>query len=388
MPRLKVRVQSNGQPLRRVYVEHLVLGVGNDKMYITDDRGRIRDEDGNLGIDSFTNNADIRILCQNSVAKVLNGNVIGPPLAVYQDTSVTDGSTVNLNTASEQEQHFEILNRLLSAYDIVFRQFQVYGDLPNPDFPLGRNATLRSTKDKAKRIEVSFPGQTPAAAAWTEPSSLATGYPLIQLRQNDFSDRRRVVPAEISHALHFVRFTQNQRVSIETDYAGWIATDVANGGNGRHRMGRRTSPKVAFIEALDHFSHRFSEHVRHVEQADTLSVLTPQTMTAQIRQDFLARELSGSPDVGITGGGGPATLDGLNRIVPNSSFNGSDDEGSVYGCIFLDFGRQVGLRTAVNAYLRSADLGVTTFGGYKTFIANTRPQHLPALEAAQQRWGL
>ena len=83
-----------------------------------------------------------------------------------------------------------------------------------------------------------------------------------------------------------------------------------------------------------------------------------------------------------------ATLDGRGRIVPNASLNGSDDEGSVYGCIFVDFARRVGLSTAVNAFLRSAASGATTFGEYKTWIRNNAREHLTALEAAQQTWGL
>ena len=104
MPTLKVNIEANGQPLRRAYVEHLVLGVGGT-MYMTDDSGRVRSERGDVGIASFTAHADIRILCQNSVAKVLDGGTIGIPLAINQDKTVRDGDTVDLNTAAEQDDH-------------------------------------------------------------------------------------------------------------------------------------------------------------------------------------------------------------------------------------------------------------------------------------------
>ena len=67
MPRLNAIIQVDSVPVERAYVEHLVLGVGQPGMYMTDDTGRVRDEHGDLGIDSFTGNADIRVLCQNSV---------------------------------------------------------------------------------------------------------------------------------------------------------------------------------------------------------------------------------------------------------------------------------------------------------------------------------
>ena len=394
MPTLKVTIQVNGRPLRRAYVEHLVLGVGQDQMYMTDNRGRVRNENGDLGISSFTSNADIRILCQNSVVKALDGNTPGIPLAVNQDKSVVDGSVVNLNTNAEQEDHYDILNRCLLAYDIVFRQFRPFSDASQPDFPLDRRSSLRATKDHSKRIEVSLPSQFPPqdGLAFSEPKSVATGYPLIHIRSRasdgrlfgESGWRPTLIPSELSHALHFSLFSSAGREEIQNDYIGWIASDFANGGDGKHEMGRRTSPKVAYIEALDHFSSRFAEFVRQDVQGGNSTLLQQQDMTAQIRQDFLANEVSGSP---VTGDA-VATIDDEGRIVPNASFNGSDDEGSIYGCIFVDFARRVGLRTVVNAYLRSEASGAMTFGEYKTWIRNNRPQHLTSLEAAQQTWGL
>jgi hypothetical protein len=67
---------------------------------------------------------------------------------------------------------------------------------------------------------------------------------------------------------------------------------------------------------------------------------------------------------------------------------GPHDEGAVFGCIFVDFARRVGMRTAVNAYFQSAATGARTFGGYKSFIADVLPEALSELEAAQATWGL
>lgn len=89
MPTLQVTVQVLGNPLGNAYVEHLVAGVGQDQMYMTDRLGRVCSQAGDPGIIAFTGNADIRILCQNSVVKVLDGNTPGP-LAVNQDKSVVE----------------------------------------------------------------------------------------------------------------------------------------------------------------------------------------------------------------------------------------------------------------------------------------------------------
>lgn len=390
MPRLNATVQVDGVPLQRAYIEHLVLGVGQPSMYMTDDMGRVRDEHGDLGIDSFTGNADIRVLCQNSVVKVLDGNTPGP-FAVNQDTSITDGATVNIHTAARQHDHYDILNRCLLTYDVVFRQFRPFSDGAHTDFPLGRAATLRATKDQQRRIELSFPSNIPVPSlSFTEPASAATGFPLLQIRSRASDGRLRgdggmhptLIPSEFAHGLHFSLFSQAVRNSLETDYLGFITTDIANGGDGTHSMGKRTTPMVAYVEALDNFSDRFSEFVRQVIQGGTVNRLRPVQPTVQMRQAFFARELDGTQVEGVSVG----RLNAQGRIVP--SFQGTDDEGAVYGCIFVDFARRKGLRTAVNAYLRSASAGVRTFGEYKSWIAQHEPENLADLTAAQQTWGL
>jgi hypothetical protein len=397
MPRLQVTVQVNGNALRRVYVEHLFFGAGVG-MYMTDDAGRVRDNAGDLGIDSSTPSADIRIWCQNSVARVLDGRVFN--VAVSQDKGIVNGSTVNLNTNAEQDDHYAILNRALLAYDVIFRQFRPFSHLDEPDFPLGRQQRLSDTKDQQKRIEISYPSQFPLGnLAFVEPRSASTSYPLLHIRNRTTDGRLfgesgslpTLIPSEIAHTLHFSRFTTNRRQQIETDYIGWITTDIANGGSGTHAPGVPTSAKVAYIEALDHFALSFAEYIRQVVQGGTSTRITFTNLTPQIRQDFLAREVGGSPVVssGLPGGGPIATLNSSGNIVPNPALVGAgDDEGAIYGCIFLDFARRVGLLSAVNAYFQSAADGAITFGSYRNWIKDNRPQRLPDLEAAQQTWGL
>jgi hypothetical protein len=362
-------------------------------MYMTDDEGRVRDENDDLGINAPTRSADIRIHCQNSVARVLDGRRAN--IAVSQDRAIRDGDVVNLDTNAEQQAHYAVLNRCLLVYDVVFRQFRPYATRSAPDFPLGRarSGSLQATKDQRKRIEVSYPSEfRPGDVAFVEPKSQSTAYPLVHLRPQNSPNlfgavggaRPTLIPAEFAHALHFSLFDDVGRDRIQNTYLGWILSDIANGGNGRHAMGRRTSPEVAFIEALDHFSHRFAEYVREVVQGGTSTLLRQQAMTPQIRQDFFRRELSGSPVLGPA----VATFDNRSRIVPNSAFNGGDDEASVYGCIFVDFARRVGLLTAVNAYLRSAAAGVFTFGAFRRWIRDNASEHLAQLDQARRTWGL
>lgn len=389
MATVKIRVQVNGNPLRRAFVEHATaIGFITSQMYITDDEGRVRDQQGNLGIDAgFGNTVDVRVHCQNSVVRVLNGTAAN--IAVHQEKSgLADGATIDLNTNAEQDDHYAILNRCLLAYDIVFRQFRPFSDEPSPDFPMGRVNGLRATRERSRRIELTYPSQFPLGAlAFVEPHSLSTGYPLIHIRDRGTDhrlfgtngERPSLLPSELAHALHFSRFTALQRAQIETDYVGWITSELANNRPGTHAVGVRTSPKVAFIEALDRFSGRFAEFVRVEVQGGGSTLLKQQPMTAEIRQAFLTKEASS---------GSVATLGAGGKLVPNPRLGGSDDEGSVYGCIFIDFARRTGLRTAVNAYLRSASTGAMTFGGFKSWVEDNRPEHLAALEAAQQTWGL
>lgn len=392
MARLNVTVKVNNRPLRRAFVEHLWFGAPV-QMCLTDNDGRVRDGNGNLGIDSLSPGADIRIHCQNSVVKVLDGSKLNVP--VTQDRSIKDGDVVDLTTTAHQQAHYAILNRALLIYDVVFRQFRPFSSRSAPDFPLGRQPSLQATKNQRKRIEISYPSQFPLGhLAFVEPRSISTTYPLVHFRRKQDDPRLfgavrgtrpTLIPAEMSHALHFTLFSEANRRRIEATYIGWITADIASGGSGTHQMGRRTSPEVAFIEALDHFAHRFAEYIREVEQGGNSTLLRQQTMTDTIRQAFLERELSGAPVTGVAA----ATLDSNMQVLPNASFHGGDDEGSVYGCIFLDFARRVGLITAVNAYLQSAAAGALSFGEYKAWVGNNLSrQALARLTAAQRTWNL
>ena len=422
MPRLNVTIQVNGRPLRRAYVEQATSwGFVTTAWHLTDNRGRVRDGNGDLGIDSLTSTTDLRIHAANSVVRVLDGKAFN--IAVHQDKSgVGDGTTINLNTGAEQADWFEIANRCLLAYELVYRQFEPFRTAADPDFPLGRQRSLRDTYEQARRIEISYPSQMPLAkAAFAEPYAASTGFPMIHI-QDEATDRRlfgdddsrpTLIASELSHGLHFCGFSASQRASIETDYLGWLASDLAAGGDARHAIGKRTSPMVAYLESLDQFGHRFHEYMRRVVQSVTSNTSPPGLPTAPpndaARRGFVNAELSGNPATGprvlprvavfepaINGirGAAPTVIpDG--RAIPvgrrrplQPLFTGGDDEGAVFGAIFVDFANRTSLDTAVSAYLNSARDGVRTFGQYRTWILDNFASDVPELDAAASVWGL
>ncbi|MEO8034450.1 MAG: hypothetical protein ABI837_08445 [Acidobacteriota bacterium] len=271
--RIGIRIRANGIPLRRAFVEH-VTGLFVHGLYMTDDAGRVRDKNGDRGVDSWTSSVDIRIRCQNSVTRVLDGTAAN--IAVTQDkTGVTNGFVADLNTAAEQNDHYDILNRELVAYDVVFRQFRPLSELSRNEFPLGRQTALDATMNQQNRLEISYPSQHPFdPLAFNEPKSASTGFPLTHLRLRARDGRLfgeagqspTLLAGELAHALHFSLFSGAVRQQIETDYLGWITNDFANGGSGTHTTGKMTSPMVAYLEAFDLFSGKFAEYVRVVEQ--------------------------------------------------------------------------------------------------------------------------
>ncbi|KAL4820350.1 hypothetical protein BDW67DRAFT_180731 [Aspergillus spinulosporus] len=253
MPTLQVTIQINGDPVKRVYVEHIwripVTPIsGPLGLYMTDDQGRVRDQDGNLGIDSFaTDEADIRILGQNSVARIVEGHGALLVTPVWVDFVIRNESVVNLNDPNtEKADHFRILNLALKNYD-------------------------EDHRDQGPGTIV-FPDNLAQPLVFCEPMSLAIGYPLIHLkgRNQSFNDRLfggagqtpTLIPSEFSHALHFSLLDSNSRGQAERQYAKFLLSQIAGGAGPFHNMGTRTSTTVAYIEAMDHFSSRFSAYLR------------------------------------------------------------------------------------------------------------------------------
>ena len=293
---IKATILVDGEPLRQAYVEHIVLGVGGE-MYLTDVEGNIRDKDFNKGIESFTPNADIRIICQNPIVRVLDGGALN--IGVHQDKSgITNGDTINLNTLAEQRLHYRILNLVHVTYEVAFKPLSFFQSLPNPDFPLGRMPSLRNTRDQAKRIDLSFPDGFQSPSSFVEPTRLGDDFPLIHIKpQTNAFDAGRLfgqngaaptlIPSELPHALHFAFLSNAKRHEAENKYVHFITSSVVAGGTGTHGFPVPTTPEVAYIEALDHFSVRFTEFMRLRQGGAFLVAETP---TPALHAEFVRQQ--------------------------------------------------------------------------------------------------
>lgn len=391
MPTLNIAINVDGKPAKRVYVEHTweVLGIrGSLGLYMTDNNGRVRDNGGNAGIDSSKDEAHIRILGQNSVARILNGKFPLMIFPIWVDKKVRDGVTINLNTAADKVDHFRILNLAMQNYEEVHRRFPPFSSLPNVDFPLGRQRTLQATKGQTERIGIVFPdnlfSDNPSdALAFCEPKSLTTGYPLIHLKDRNQSQPMfdklfgtngmspTVIAGEFSHALHFSLLDSTARGAVEVNYVKFLLSEWLADRKPIHKMGKHTTALVAYIEAIDHFSLRLS---LFVARFGNFRVDLPRDFVLAELKDTAPYWLAGSPQVGqLTG-------DNMRPL-----FTTSDDEGAIYGAIFLDFARRTTPATAVWAYFQSHALN---FRQYQSWIHAHMPQHTAAIDAVAVTWSL
>ena len=410
---VRATIRVDGRPLAQAYVEHIVAGVGTT-IYMTDSDGSIRSDSFDEGIDSFTANADIRILCQNPVLRVVDGALAN--IGVYQDKSgITDGDIVNLNTNTEQHDHYSILDRAWRSYRAVYRPLSFFQDLPHPDFPLGRGSDLRISKDRARRIDLSYPDGFPSPLAFVEPTRLLDGYPLMHIknrtsdgrlfgetdaRSPNVPQRPTLIPGELAHGLHFSQLSEEQRGRAQNKYMEFIGSELFAGRAGTHAFTQRTSAIVAFIEALDHYGTRFSEFLRARQGGGLLS---PEPPTSQVQREFVEAEwlrltslLPGrfstcnlAPPIPLTPPATPLEVFGriraLQRFLRRPCVTGGDVEGAVYAAIFVDFALSVGLDFAASSYFRA---NAVTFGEYRTFINENHPEHAGTLERARRFWRL
>jgi hypothetical protein len=376
-------------------------------MYMTDLEGRIRDAQFDEGIKSLTGNADIRVICQNPVLRVLDGNSAN--IGVYQDVSITDGATINLNTNAEQRDHYDILNRAQIAYEMAFRPLSAFADRPDPDFPLGRKSSLRATRDQAKRIDLSFPDQWLTELSFVEPVRLADNFPLMHIKTDprifgtDGEDPI-LIPHELAHALHFASLSTAQRRRAQDEYLAFILTSPISGVGPYHDFDMRTTPEVAYIEAGGWFAELFMEFIRE-RQGGASTLVTPGPITSDIQAAFVAAEWSrltqlrnpfaellGLPqdrnflgDIRDRVGGFQPATRALGRALLSPVLTGGSVEGAVYGAIFVDFAATVGLDFAASCYFKANAL---TFGEYRSFINAQHPEHAETLEEVRNFWGL
>jgi len=429
MPRVRARIRVNDgargiganatSPLRCAYVRHEPFG----PTYITDINGVIRDKDGNEGIDSLTTWADVTIICQNSVARVLDGTdplQRCPVVPTFRIDRPVDGSrataTITPTIPNVNIQHWRLLNQAFDAYHLVWRQFEPFASLG--EFPLGRSSNdLETTRNNPKRIELIFPGLPQAAItlanslgiplppgtrilSYTDPVGTFDGWPRILVEPdppetrlftgsgffgNGNTSGLTLVPSEMAHALHFSIMSKSKRDSIRANYLGFLLTQAANGLAVTHSIGAQTSPMVAFIEALDHFSHRLSEHVR---QARTTYPTDPPLAGRYLLREFQGRNPAAPRICRFTidtlGSGSDRRVEGR-PAAGLPALSGSLDEGAILGGVMLSLGLRIGLKDVIEAILASKKL---TFGEFRTWFNSNRAALKAELDDVVAAWGL
>jgi hypothetical protein len=402
-------------PLRHVYVSHFdFFRVPQTLFFRTNEAGRVTITNaGNANVTADptgpSGTITVTVHAQNPAVRVLDGN-FPIPVEVTQNFPATDGGTININTNAEQQDHFRIMDACLDAYNTVFRQFSPFNRDERQAFPFGQAATIAATRDRLPRIEVVYPDNGPSVLAFTEPVSLGTGFPLIHIKHKGFNppgpaqiDRRlfgvpdpvpdatvpipagtlptdpTLIPHELAHALYFALMPATTRASVEAQYLAWITGRIASGLPPFHNTNLATTPFVAWIEALGIFSERFFffSH-RH----------TPPLPGVALRQAFFRDELSATPllqTTNLTGYSQVGKLNEAGNVV--SGFTGDNVEGAIYGAIFLDFARRVGLREAVGRYLNSSDNSVLAFDDWRNLIINETDFDNDIVQVANS-WGL
>lgn len=370
-------VNLRGAPLRRTYVSHFdFFRTPQTLFFRTNDTGEVTVANAgraNVTLDPTGPNGTITVsvYAQNSVVRVLDGN-FPIPVEVKQDFTVANGGTININTDAEKQDHFRIMDACLVVYHTVFRQFSPFRNRNRGDFPFGQAGSIEATRNRLPRIEVVYPDNSPAAVAFVEPVSVGTGYPLIHIK-NETIDRRlfgdpranppidaTLIPHELAHALYFALMSGITRRSVEVQYMGWITGRIASGLPPFHNTDIATTPFVAWIESLGLFSERFFFFRNR---------LNPPLSGLGERRAFPLDELATVPlleATNLTGFSQVGHLDTAGNVVPDVTED--NVEGAVYGAIFLDFARRVGLRNAVDQYLRSSDNNVLTFDDFRNLI--------------------
>jgi hypothetical protein len=90
-------LKENGNLLTRVYVQHMVFGVGHT---IT-----MTDRNGNFTFDGgLANDIDVRIYAQNSVVRALDGQNFN--IMVHTNKKIRNGDVIDIISSADQWDHF------------------------------------------------------------------------------------------------------------------------------------------------------------------------------------------------------------------------------------------------------------------------------------------
>jgi hypothetical protein len=363
-------IQVDHIPLKRCFVSHYDFFRNPQELFFqTDDQGRVAIiANGQISI---------RLYAQNDVVRVLDG---ANGIEVSQEFKfMDDGQTLNITLArSSHVKHFRILNQAINAYDLVWRQFKPFNSSGRGRFPFGSAGSIDDNRHRPPRIEIKFPDNLPT---FVEPCSMSTTFPLIHLRESldlfgSGGAQPRLIPHELSHALQFAIVAPQHRVYLETHYLAWIMSELAAGRDGTHSLRQTTSPMIAYIEALGIFGERFFLFARD----------NPTLTGISLRQAFFRNELA---DDGIrtVNGRRVASLRSDGSVLP--VFRGKDVEAAVYGALFVDLARRIGLREVVGLVMESAQDGVFAIPEFRLWCRRFKSNQINGeMNTVAAVWGL
>ncbi len=211
-------------------------------------------------------------------------------------------------------------------------------------------------------IRVVYPDGSPARLAFVAPVSWPGGGPLVRLQKADVSSLgvpdTTVLAHELAHAVHFGVMPLPVRARVAATYLGWLARQVATGGDPTHAPNRTTMPLAAWVEAFGLFGQRF----------DAFTVRVGSGLPAeQLHREFVEDESVGGPR--LAAASNQSMLGDYVGTSPDLTDAQHDIEGSVYMGAIIARATVVGLPRAVADYLHSGRAGVTTLGGYRRFLA-------------------
>jgi hypothetical protein len=368
---------TDGTALRRTFVEHLGPFDVSLGWTLTDANGSFT-LDAGLGF----NRVDIRVHCRNAVMRVVDDSDAVPGTSqVSVKMNLGNGEVGQVGSFG---RHFRILTQCQDVYDTVWRQFRPFNRPDRGAFPLGRRSSVKATFDNSRTCEAVFPDRTPLAQlTFVEPVGLLNNsQPIVHIKPDSrlfgsATADRSLIPHELGHVFHFAASRASTRAQFETGYLAALAGAAVTGGSLFHDFSQVTTPLIAYIEAVGIFSERFFFFAKRVE---------PSLTGADLRRAFFRDELAANrslpgvlinsvPRAGLLAGG---------AITP--AVTGANVEGAVYGAIYLDFARRVGLREAVGLVL---DSNAMTFGELRTYVQGRgNAQWTAAIDAVATTWQL
>lgn len=308
------------------------------------------DEAGSARLPPGARPHGVEIFSRTSVATAVSGRPLRPmrqPFARLPADGVVD---------LPPEPAFLLARDCAVAYLRVIRPFPPF-DRPGRRLdPLGNetgdtagSSSVRGGASATRGgIDVVFPDRSPAQLSYVEPAAPPFGMPRLRLRPHDAPVPGRIgspiIAHELAHAVHFALMPVRTRAWVESRYLAWLAGKVALRRDPTHDTLRRTSPLVAWLEALGLFAERYWLFRQAV---------APGLRGPALERAFVRDESSDNPSLARVQRGYQPVGQFLDPARPWSAVP-VDIEGAVYAAVFLGLGRQSSLRTAVALYFASA----------------------------------